>query len=134
KAFADIRDGLDLEHEAKKLKDHGIQLLTYKDENYPELLLQIPKFPVLLYYKGVMPAKDELCVSVVGTRRITNYGRTVAPFLIEPLIQAGVTVVSGLAYGVDSQMQKLAIDNGRRTIAVLGGGLDDKSFYPKEHQ
>ena len=127
------RSTLDLEQEAGKLEQENIHLLCYQDSNYPQLLLEISKFPPLLYYKGRMDTADELCVAVVGTRKITNYGRTVAPFLIEPLVQAGVTVVSGLAFGVDSQMQQLAINNGRRTIAVLGNGLDDKSFYPKQH-
>jgi DNA processing protein len=133
KKFLAHRTTLHLEQEAEKLNREGITLLNYKDDNYPELLLQIPKFPPLLYYKGRMENADELCVAVVGTRKITTYGRTVAPFLIEPLIQSKVTIVSGLAYGVDSQMQQLSIKNRRRTIAVLGGGLDDKSFYPKEH-
>lgn len=133
KLFLDHRAKINLPQEEEKLAKAGIKLLCYFDENYPQLLLQIPKFPTLLYFKGRMDVSDELCVAVVGTRKITNYGRTVAPFLVEPLIKTGVTIVSGLAYGVDSQMQRLAIQNGRRTIAVLGGGLDDKAFYPKEH-
>lgn len=134
KMFLKTRETLDLKAEIKKLELEGISLVCYLDDNYPQLLKEITNFPPLLYYKGIMEVADELCVAVVGTRKITNYGRTVAPYLVEPLIQSGVTIVSGLAYGVDSQMQSLAIKNGRRTIAVLGGGLDAKSFYPKEHQ
>lgn len=131
--FLAHRQTVNLEAEMEKLQREGIKLLWAKDANYPRLLLQIPDYPQLLYYKGRMDIPDELCMAVVGTRKITNYGRTVGPLLIQPLIEAGITVVSGLAYGVDSQMQQLAVKSRRRTIAVLGGGLDDKSFYPKEH-
>lgn len=131
--FIDHRANINLKQEAEKLASEKIKILTFRDAAFPKLLLEISKYPPILYYKGIMQENEELCVAVVGTRMITNYGRTVAPYLIEPLIQTGVTVVSGLAYGVDSQMQQLAIKNGRRTIAVLGGGLDAKSFYPKQH-
>ncbi len=124
---------INLNEESQKLDADGIRLLYYRDPGYPRLLLEISKFPPLLYYRGAMNATEELCVAVVGTRKITNYGRTVAPYLIEPLIRAGVTIVSGLAFGVDSQMQRLAAENGHRTIAVLGGGLDEATLYPRNH-
>ncbi len=130
----DHRRRTDAEAEFGKLEAEGIRLLAYRDADYPKLLLEIPKLPPVLYYRGTMAVQDELCVAVVGTRKITNYGRSVAPYLVGPLIDAGVTVVSGLAYGVDSMVQQLAMQKGRRTVAVLGGGLDRKSFYPKEHQ
>jgi DNA processing protein len=131
--FLAHRQTVNLEMEMQKLEAEGIKLLSAQDSNYPQLLLEIPHYPPLLYYKGRMDIPDELCIAVVGTRKITNYGRTVGPSIIQPLIEAGVTVVSGLAYGVDSQMQQLAVKARRRTIAILGGGLDDKSFYPKQH-
>jgi DNA processing protein len=80
-----------------------------------------------------MDAPDELCVAAVGTRNITNYGRTVIPSLIEPLVDAGITIVSGMAFGVDAAAHHIAVDKNRRTVAVLGGGLDKKSLYPKHH-
>ncbi len=131
--FINHRQKINLEDEAAKLVKENIKIMTIADNNYPELLKQISKYPPIFYYKGQMEIADELCVAVVGTRKITNYGRTVAPYLIEPLLQTGVTIVSGLAYGVDGQMQQLAIQNHKRTIAVLGGGLDDKCLYPKQH-
>ena len=132
--FLRQRETLDLATEHARVAAHGIKLLSYRDLAYPSLLLQIAKYPRLLYYKGQLTTADELCIAVVGTRKITGYGRTVTPYLLEPLIESGVTIVSGLAFGVDSLAQKLAADTGHRTIAILGGGLDDKSFYPKEHQ
>ena len=133
KVFLDFREKINLEAEAEKLRQEQIKVLSFKDKNYPKLLLEIPKFPPILYYKGVMETADELCVAVVGTRMISNYGRTVIPQLTEPLAEAGVVIVSGMAFGVDSASHEVAIKKNKRTIAVLGGGLDEKSLYPKHH-
>lgn len=133
KIFINHRQKLNLLQEQESLNSEGITLLTPQDPNYPRLLLEIDNSPPLLYVKGVMPIPNELCIAIVGTRKITNYGRAVAPELAEPLVDAGAVIVSGLAYGVDSAVQQVAVKKNRRTIAVLGGGLDDKSFYPKEH-
>src|SRR6185503_11056981 len=95
--FINKRSQINLEQELEILEKEKIQLLTFKDPVYPKLLLEIPKFPPLLYYKGSLESAEELCVAIVGTRKITNYGRTVVPLLAEPLIDAGVTVVSGMA-------------------------------------
>ncbi len=124
----------DLDLASENLEKNNISLLCYLEPQYPELLKEISKFPVLLYYKGQMPTGNELCISVVGTRKMSNYGRTVIPWIIEPLVTVGVTIVSGLAYGVDTAVQKISIDKNKRTVAIVGNGLDDKSFYPKEHQ
>lgn len=124
---------LNLEREMEKLSANKISILTLWDEKFPKLLKEIPKAPPILYVRGKMDEPEELAVAVVGTRMITNYGRTIIPGLIEPLIQRGVTIVSGMAFGVDSAAQDLAAKAGRRTIAVLGGGLDEKSLYPKHH-
>jgi DNA processing protein len=132
-AFLKRRANINLDQEAENLEKEDIKLLTYQETGYSKLLLEIPKFPPLLYYRGTLSKEDELCVAVVGTRKITSYGRNVLPFLVEPLIQAGAVVVSGLAYGVDAAAHQLAIDNCRRTVALLGGGLDKKSLYPQNH-
>lgn len=117
----------------KNLTEQNIKLLSIEDPLYPTLLKEISQPPVLLYYKGVLGASDELCIAVVGTRKISSYGRTVIPMLLEPVIATGTVIVSGLAFGADSQAHKLCVDAGTRTIAVVGNGLDDKSFYPKDH-
>ncbi len=123
----------DLEKEVRILSGENINLLPFWDERFPELLLEIPKFPALLYYKGIMEEPDELCVACVGTRMISNYGRIVTPNILDPLIDAGVTIVSGMAYGVDALAHQRTIERNKRTIAVLGGGLDSKSIYPRNH-
>lgn len=117
----------------KNLTEQGINLLSIENPLYPALLKEISQPPVLLYYKGTLGVRDELCIAVVGTRKISTYGRTVTPLLLEPVIAAGAVIVSGLAFGADSQAHKLCVDAGKRTIAVVGNGLDDKSFYPKDH-
>lgn len=132
-AFLALRDKTDLQKEAEKLDQEQIKILTFRQESYPKLLLEIPKKPLILYYRGRMEDPDELCLAVVGTRMITNYGRMVVPQIVEPLVDAGAVIVSGMAFGVDGAAHEVAIKKGRRTIAVLGGGLDEKSLYPKHH-
>lgn len=133
KKFTAFRPSINLEQEAEKLTNENISIVSFREESYPELLLEIPKFPPILYFKGTLNIKDELCIAVVGTRQITNYGRTVIPQLVEPLVSVGCTIVSGMAFGVDSASHEEAIKKNKRTIAVLGGGLDEKSLYPKHH-
>ena len=133
KTFVDFRSGIDLNVELAKLDSEQIKILSFRDPQYPKLLLEIPKFPPILYYRGVMDEADELCLAVVGTRKITGYGRMVVPQLVEPLVEAGATIVSGMAFGVDSAAHEIAVKSGKRTMAVLGGGLDEKSLYPKNH-
>lgn len=127
------RSGCSPEAEAEKLDCERIRLLGFQDSDYPKLLKEIPKPPPLLYYKGVMENPEELCIAVIGTRKITNYGRVVTPELVAPLVDAGAVIVSGLAYGVDTAAHQVAIDRHGRSIAVVGGGLDEKSLYPKPH-
>jgi DNA processing protein len=133
KAFLSLREKINLEEEQENLDKEQIKILGFRDKNYPKLLLEIPKLPPILYYKGLMEQADELCVAIVGTRMISNYGRMVVPLLAEPLADAGVVVVSGMAFGVDSAAHAVAVKKNKRTIAVLGGGLDEKSLYPKHH-
>lgn len=132
-AFLTFRDSVNLEQEKEKLAAEGINILSFRDANYPKLLLEIPKLPPILYYKGVMDEPEELCLAVVGTRQITNYGRVIVLQLVEPLVLAGAVIVSGMAFGIDAAAHEEALKKGRRTIAVLGGGLDEQSLYPKHH-
>ncbi|MEK7617529.1 MAG: DNA-processing protein DprA [Patescibacteria group bacterium] len=133
-AWLEKKPKINLNVEKSLMENEGIGIIAQNDVNYPKLLLEIPKFPVLLYYRGIMENADELCFAVVGTRNIATYGRSVIPDLVAPLVQAGAVIVSGMAFGVDSEAHKQALIKGKRTIAVLGGGLDNKSLYPKHHQ
>src|SRR5439155_13566721 len=106
--------------------------LTWETEGYPKRLRELDDAPPVLYALGELSAADDWAVGVVGTRRATSYGREAATQLSSGLAESGVTVVSGLAHGIDTVAHKAALDAGGRTIAVLGSGLD--VIYPYENR
>jgi len=126
------RAEVDPEAEARRLEDHGVQALTWHDEAYPRQLREIYDRPPVLYVRGTLTPGDDWAVAVVGTRRVTVYGRQVAEEMSRGLAANRVTVVSGLARGVDAIAHRAAIEAGGRTIAVLACGLD--LVYPPEHK
>src|ERR1035437_8443499 len=107
-----------------RLGTQFIQVLTWDDELYPRRLKEIDQPPPVLYMRGELIPEDFWSVAVVGTRRISSYGRQVADELAMFLANHGVTVVSGLARGVDAIAHQAALKGGGRTIAVLGCGVD----------
>ncbi len=127
-----LRASLSLDRVWETIQNQGITVLTWKDEAYPSRLRQVEASPPVLYVRGEIRAEDEWAVAVVGTRRITNYGRQVTERIAVTLAQAGVTVVSGLARGVDGVAHRAALDAGGRSLAVLGSGVD--RIYPPEHR
>ena len=129
--LAEERRKLDPILYAESIKKAGISWLTIFDENYPYLLKQIYDPPVVIYYKGQIK-KDEKAIAVVGTRKITGYGRAVTEQFVKRLVDGGLTIVSGLARGIDAEAHLSTIRAGGRTIAVLGGGL--KNIYPPENR
>ncbi|MCC7103908.1 MAG: DNA-protecting protein DprA [Chloroflexi bacterium] len=116
----------------ERLTGLGAKVVTLGDGTYPVLLREIPDPPVVLYYRGSIEPADRFSVAVVGTRKATSYGRQAAGVMATELARAGVTVVSGLARGIDGEAHSAALRAGGRTIAVLGSGLD--RIYPSEHQ
>jgi DNA processing protein len=126
------RSQVDLDAELRRLEQSGAQLLTWDDPDYPRNLLNIAQPPPVLYVKGTMLPADEWAVALVGTRHASAYGREVARELASGLAASGVTVVSGLARGVDVTAHRAALEAGGRTIAVLGSGVD--IIYPPEHK
>ncbi|MDA8219875.1 MAG: DNA-processing protein DprA [Dehalococcoidales bacterium] len=118
--------------EVDLLHQRGVRAITLADEDYPERLRQIYAPPAVLYVHGEIIPGDELAVAVVGTRRATMYGREAAERLAADLAANRVTVVSGLARGVDTVAHRAAVDVGGRTVAVLGSGLD--VIYPAENK
>ncbi|MCI0520893.1 MAG: DNA-processing protein DprA [Chloroflexi bacterium] len=131
-SVAHTRTTLDLEKYWAALQERGIQALVWEDTAYPRRLKEIDQPPPVLYVRGQVSDEDDWAVAVVGTRRITAYGRQVAEEVAGLLARSGVTVVSGLARGVDAVAHLAALNAGRRTIAVLGNGLDQ--IYPPEHR
>ncbi len=110
----------------------NIQLLTWETADYPNYLREIPNPPPLLYLQGDLLEQDRWAVAVVGTRRLTSYGRQVTRDLVAGLVQNNITVVSGLARGIDAIAHKTAVELGGRTLAVLGSGLD--AIYPADNR
>ena len=110
----------------------GIKILTWEDEAYPRRLKMLDHAPPVLYLRGEITPEDDWAVAVVGTRKITAYGRKVAGDVAKLLAESGITVVSGLARGVDGVAHRAALQAGGRTIAVLGSGVD--VIYPPEHR
>jgi DNA processing protein len=126
------RSRLDLDAELEKLAAHDVHAITWEDPAYPPRLLQIPDPPPVLYVRGQLTPADEWAVGVVGTRRASAYGKTVTVRLATDLAVNHVTIVSGLARGIDGEAHRAALKAGGRTIGVLGCGLD--LVYPPEHR
>lgn len=127
-----VRQSLDLGAELARLDRAGIHAIAWDDEaRYPRLLRHIASPPMVLYVRGELIARDELAVAIVGTRLPSQYGRQVAQKLAGELAAKGVTIVSGLARGIDAEAHRAALAAGGRTLAVLGSGLD--VMYPREH-
>ncbi|MDO8498197.1 MAG: DNA-processing protein DprA [bacterium] len=129
--FLETRKKLDPEKYAQEMEKAGIKVLTIFDEGYPRLLKEIYDPPSVLYYWGEILPRDERALAVVGTRKMTSYGRLVTEKFTQELSLAGLTIISGLARGVDSQAHKTTLENKGRTLAVLGGGL--KHIFPPEN-
>jgi len=118
------RDLLTAEKTAQACRDRGIGILRTKDPCYPQRLSAIYDPPILLYYKGNLLPADGEGVAVVGARKATPYGKWISEELGKKLAEYGVTVISGMAYGIDSASHRGALAAGGRTIAVLGCGPD----------
>jgi DNA processing protein len=125
------RDRLSLDAEMEKLEKYGVKVLTFRDPDYPARLKEIYDYPPVLYIRGKLLPQDEWCLAVVGTRRSTVYGRQAAEELAGDLARNKITIVSGLARGIDSVAHQSALAAGGRTIAVFGCGLD--IVYPAEN-
>ncbi len=127
-----MRQTLDLEKELARLDSLSVDILIWDDENYPPLLRTISDAPFILYIRGDLLPCDEWAVAVVGTRNASMYGKEVTRRLVNGLVSNGVTIVSGLALGIDTAAHQAALDAGGRTIAVLGNGVD--VIYPARNQ
>ncbi|MDH5506610.1 MAG: DNA-processing protein DprA [Anaerolineae bacterium] len=127
-----VRASVDLQSLWENLEASDYRLLTWLDEDYPRRLKEVNQSPPVLYIHGEVTAEDEWAVAVVGTRRATAYGQQVAEELGSFLAHNGITVVSGLARGVDAIAHRAALDAGGRTLAVLGSGVD--MVYPPENR
>lgn len=130
-SLVQMRRELDLDAELDRVQRAGVQVLTWDDPDYPSNLRQVYNPPPVLYVRGRIEKRDEWAVAIVGTRRASVYGKEAAQMLSAGLARAGVTVVSGLARGIDAVAHRTCLETGGRTIAVLGCGLD--VIYPPQH-
>jgi DNA processing protein len=123
-----------LESVVDKLDKLGLQVIDEDDLNYPQPLKEISDPPLVLFVRGNTGALSRVqSLSVVGSRAITRYGETATAQIVQPLARAGITIVSGLALGVDGQAHRVALNAHSHTIAVLAGGLDWPSIGPRQH-
>jgi DNA processing protein len=125
------RPSISIEAEIEKLERYKVKALTFEDPSYPSRLKEIYDYPPVLYVKGKLPADDEPCLALVGTRRPTIYGKQITEEIVTDLARSKITIVSGLARGIDSVAHRAALDAGGKTIAVFGSGLD--IVYPGEN-
>jgi len=130
--LAAAREGVDLDQLWQRAEASGVRLLTSTDDEYPSRLKSIEQPPPVLFVRGDWLPEDSLAVAIVGTRRITPYGQQVTRQLSGYLAAHGVTIISGLARGVDEVAHAAALDAGGRTAAVLGSGVD--RIYPPENR
>jgi DNA processing protein len=125
------RPGISPDEEMAKLEKAGVKAYSWRDEAYPQRLKEVDDHPPVLYVRGDLLPEDEWAVAIVGTRRATPYGRQTAEEFATDFARQRITVISGLARGIDAIAHRSAINAGGRTIAVLACGLD--IVYPPEH-
>lgn len=128
----DAPDQIDVQQELDDCLRNNFSLLTLDDDNYPTELSHISNPPPVLYQYGNLQPSDRMAIAIVGSRHLTTYGEKITRQLARGLARAGVTIVSGLARGIDSIAHQVALESGGRTIAVLGSGL--LNLYPPEHR
>lgn len=131
-AFLSTRSDIVLDRLWENIANQNITVLTWDDETYPRRLKEINQPPPVIYVRGSLIIEDEWSIAVVGTRRVSPYGRQAAEDVASGLARNGLTVVSGLARGIDAIAHQTALKSGGRTIAVLGSGVD--RIYPPEHR
>ena len=122
---------LDPDHELELMERANVRAMTWRDEEYPPRLKEIYDPPPVLYVMGSILPEDERSIAVVGTRKATAYGKEVTYRLTSDLAKNNVTIVSGLARGIDAMSHRAALEAEGRTVAVLGSGVD--VIYPREH-
>lgn len=130
-AMAALRPRISLDDEMEKLERYKVKVLTCEDPAYPPRLKEIYDYPPVLYVRGNLLPKDDPYLAVVGTRKPTVYGRQVAEEIVADLVRSKITIVSGLARGIDSIAHRTALDSGGETIAVFASGLD--IVYPADN-
>jgi DNA processing protein len=131
RAFTKARTSFDGAAELARVERANARVTTWLDEDYPAMLRTIPQSPPVLFLRGTSGPQFGRAIAVVGTRKVTPYGRQAAEAFCEGLARAGVAIISGLARGVDAIAHRVAVEAGVPTVAVLAGGIDQ--VYPREN-
>lgn len=114
-----------------RITELDVKIITFMEEGYPENLRNIAQLPPVIFVRGELKKSDHRTIGIIGTRKATSYGRAVADRFARDLVEHGITIVSGLARGIDTQAHESALAAGGRTIAVMGTGIDQ--IYPAEN-
>jgi DNA processing protein len=134
-SFIKFRDNFSITDYAEKLEKNRVKFLTQIDKGYPKLLSELSSPPYVLYVKGKFEfnvKQNQKTIAIVGTRKITEYGKQVTSIITSDMVNNGFVIVSGLALGVDAVSHKTTLQNKGKTVAVLGCGVD--CCYPRENQ
>ncbi len=132
--FLTWRDKNPIEKILDKLVFENIQSVSLGDSNYPALLSEINDPPHTIFYRGTLPSSDVPSLAVVGTRKMTTYGKMICEDLVSPLARQGIVIVSGLALGIDGVAHSTTIKAEGITVAVLGSGINKLNVYPSAHK
>ena len=127
--FISAKNKINPDREFERLDKEKIKLITVFDDKYPRLLKEIYDAPFSIYIKGELPENDYR-IAIVGSRKLSPYGKNAAGHIASGLAESGIVIVSGLALGIDSVAHNAAVSAKKPTIAVLGSGLDEKNIYP----
>ncbi|MCX6796026.1 MAG: DNA-processing protein DprA [Candidatus Falkowbacteria bacterium] len=132
--FQSFRLNINPDELMARLAKENIKILTLSDDNYPRLLNEIYDPPPLLFYQGELKVDDDFSVAVVGARKYSHYGQQATEKIVFELAKNKITIISGLALGIDALAHQAALAAGGRTIAVLGSGIDKYSLYPADNR
>lgn len=133
KSLLEKRNGLSPEKLFSELEKEKIEVITQDRELYPPQLKEISSAPAIIYVKGNLDVLKNKSLAVVGSRKFTQYGERATQNLCRDLVRAGLTIVSGLALGIDAIAHRATLDAQGSTIAVLGTGIDDETIYPRDN-
>jgi len=131
--FAEFRRHFDVKRARKRMNSEKMRFVLIDDGEYPPLLRQIADPPVALFVRGTFPDPGQIALAIVGTRAFTSYGKRVTREFAHDLAAAGLTIVSGLALGIDAVAHEATLDANGACIAVLGSGSDDATLYPRSN-
>jgi len=132
--FVFKKKNIDPDHELEKMHKENIQVVSFLDKKYPRLLKETHNPPYVLFYKGNIENITEETIAIVGSRKFTQYGKQVTERIVEELIAQNILIVSGMALGIDSIAHITTVKNKKRTVAVLGSGLDQQNIYPSSNR